>query len=368
MAAGSRRGRAHRWDGAPTIERGTRDTDYSCAPTQAWNQQRCDRAADWLRQGLDEAIIGKASRTKVDYSRKEKIAAQRAAERRGEQRKRILIAAGSILVVIAVVVAFIVFKANSKPSTSTGAAGPTGSSLSAVVSTVTSVPASTLDAVGNGGSAVTAKPIKISGPALTSGGKPEMVYEGAEYCPYCAAERWAMIVALSRFGTFSGLQTIRSASADGAGNAEPYPATPTWTFVHATYTSKYLTFTPVEAYTNVPDTSTGFYTTLQKPTAAQTALLTKYDAPPYVASADAGSIPFVDFGTKYMIVGASYSPQVLSGLSWSQIAADLRNPSSPVAQGIDGVANYMTAAICKMTGNQPASACTPAVQALEGSM
>ena len=37
---------------------------------------------------------------------------------------------------------------------------------------------------------------------------------GAEYCPYCAAERWSMIVALGRFGTFSGLQTMRSSSTD----------------------------------------------------------------------------------------------------------------------------------------------------------
>ncbi len=316
--------------------------------------------------------MGKASRTKVDYSRREKIAAQRAAEHRAEQRRRILIASGSILAVIAVVVAFIVFKATSKPSTPTASSGSTitGSALNDVVSTVTSVPASTLDTVGNGGSAVTAKPIPVKGTpaALTSGGKPEMLYEGAEYCPYCAAERWSMIVALSRFGTFSGLQTIRSATRNGGGTAEPYPATPTWTFANATYTSKYLTFTPVEAYTNIPDTSTGFYTTLQKPTAAQTALLTKYDAPPYVSSADAGSIPFVDFGNKSLIIGASYNPGILSGLSWSQIAADLSNPSSPVAKSIDGVANYMTAAICKMTGNQPASACTPAVQSLEGSV
>ncbi len=316
--------------------------------------------------------MGKASRTKVDYSRREKIAAQRAAEHRAEQRRRILIASGSVIAVIAVVVAFIVFKANSKPSTPAASSSSTvtGSALNDLVATVTSVPASTLDKVGNGGSAVSAKPIPVKGtaPALTSGGKPEMVYEGAEYCPYCAAERWAMIVALSRFGTFSGLQTISSATKDGGGSAEPYPATPTWTFAHATYTSKYLTFTPVEAYTNIPDTSTGFYTTLQTPTAAQTALLTKYDAPPYVASADAGSIPFVDFGNKALIIGASYNPGILSGLSWSQIAADLSNPNSSVAKSIDGVANYMTAAICKMTGNQPASACTPTVQSLEGSV
>jgi hypothetical protein len=56
---------------------------------------------------------------------------------------------------------------------------------------------------------------------------------------------------------------------------------------------------------------------------------------------------------------------VLSGLSWSTVATDLHNSSSPVAQAVDGTANYITAALCKMTGNQPASACTSVVQSLE---
>jgi hypothetical protein len=318
--------------------------------------------------------MGKASRTKVDSSRREKIAAQRAAERRAEQRRRLLIAGGSILAVVVIIVAFIVFKANKSSTPPTAATGTslTGSALAGAVSTVTSVPAATLDSVGSGSGSVSAKPLTISGggsagsgSSLTSAGKPEMLYEGAEYCPYCAAERWAMIVALSRFGTFSGLATIHSAAADGAGNAEPYPNTPTWTFVNATYTSKYLSFVPVEEETNIPDKATGGYTTLDKPTTEQTALLTKYDAPPYIASADAGSIPFIDFGNKYVIIGASYNPQVLAGLSWSQIATDLHNPSTAVAKAVDGTANYITAAICKMTGNQPASACTSAVQSLE---
>jgi hypothetical protein len=306
--------------------------------------------------------MGKASRTKVESSRREKIAAQRAAERRSEQRRRILIAGGSVLVIIVVVVAFIVIKANSKPAkTSSSALG--GSSLSQTVSKLTSVPASTLDSVGKGGGAVTAIPQPVkSAPALTANGKPEMLYMGAEYCPYCAAERWAMIVALSRFGTFSGLQTTHSSSSD------VYANTPTWTFAKASFTSQYLTFTPVEMQTNVPDASTGSYTQLQTPTAAQNAILTKYDAAPYVASADAGSIPFIDYGGKYLTVGASYNPGVLAGLSWSTVAADLSNPSSGVAKAVDGTANYMTAAICKMTGNQPASACTSTVQSLEASL
>jgi hypothetical protein len=288
--------------------------------------------------------------------------------RRADQSRRMVMAAGSIIVVAAVVLTFVLIKLNSKTTTSPPRSSPSSGHASvapaAVIGKVTSVPVSTLDAVGGGGGVVTARPISISGTALTLNGKPEMLYLGAEFCPFCAAERWAMIVALSRFGTFSGLATIRSAAADGAGNAEPYPDTATWTFVKASYSSPYLAFTPVETLTNIPDPSTGSYTTLQTPTSAQQALVTKYDAPPYVPSGYNGSIPFIDFGNKYVIIGASYSPQVLAGLSWSQIADDLSNPNSPVAQGIDGTANYITAAICAMTGNQPASACTAAVRSL----
>jgi hypothetical protein len=315
--------------------------------------------------------MGKASRTKVDASRREKIAAQRAAARRAEQRRRILIASGSIVAVLAIVLVFVVIKVNSKPaSAAAGPNGPTGAALSSVVSNVTSVPASTLNTVGDGNGAFTGKiqAIKPAGAPLTANGKPEMLYMGGEYCPYCAAARWSMIVALSRFGTFSGLQTIHSAAANGAGQAEPDPNTPTWTFANAKYTSQYLTFSPVELQTNIPDAATGSYTNLQTPTKAQQALLTKYDAAPYVESSQAGAIPFIDFGNKYVSIGTPYDPGVLAKLSWATIAADLHNPNSAVAQAVDGTANHITAAICKMTGNQPASACTAAVQSLESSL
>jgi hypothetical protein len=274
------------------------------------------------------------------------------------------------VVVIAIVLAFVLVKMNSKPGTTASGAsnGPTGTALASVVTNATSVPVSTLNAVGAGSGVIASglpQAIK-GGTPLTSGGKPEVLYMGAEYCPYCAAERWAMVVALSRFGTFSGLSTVHS----GNNTGEVFPNTPTWTFYKSTYTSKYLTFTPVEMQTNIPtQTSNGLsYTTLQTPTKAQQTLLTKYDAPPYVPSASAGSIPFIDFGNKYLLSGASYSPQVLAGKSWSQIASALKDPTSPIAQAVDGTANYLTATICKLTGNQPASACTPVVQHLQAKL
>jgi hypothetical protein len=299
--------------------------------------------------------MGKASRAKRDGTRREKIAAQRARERRAEIRNRLLIASGSIVVVIAIVAVFIVVKVNAKPAAAAASNGPVGTALANVVSNTTSVPASTLDAVGAG--SVTGGPTKVSGSPLTQNGKPEMLYVGAEYCPYCAAERWAMVVALSRFGTFSGLHTVHSSSSD------VYANTPTWTFYKSSYTSKYLSFTAVETLSNVPDkSSSAGYTALQSTTSAEQTLMNTYDTQ--------GSIPFVDIGNKYVQVGnpTGYGPQVLSGKSWSQIAAALKQPSSAIAKGVDGEANYITAEICKLTGNQPASACTPVVKQLEAKL
>ena len=49
----------------------------------------------------------------------------------------------------------------------------------------------------------------VTGSPLTAKGRPEVLCVGTEYCPYCAAQSWALIVALSRFGMFTGLRTIR---------------------------------------------------------------------------------------------------------------------------------------------------------------
>jgi Domain of unknown function (DUF929) len=312
--------------------------------------------------------MGKASKDKRGTSRSQLIAAQRAAARRGEVRRRIMLAAGSIVAVVAVVLTFVLVKADSGPGTAPLASnGPTGSALASVIRDVTTVPASVLDKVGAGtidrsgvGSVNPAGAdyiAPVSGPLLTSGGKPELLYIGANYCPYCAAERWAMIVALSRFGTFSGLSTIHSSTTDSPAGI------PTWTFFGSKYTSKYLTFTSVEETQNYRKGNSAApnvgYVPLQTPTAAQQALLEQYDT--------SGYIPFIDVANKYVEVGnlLPYGPQVLQGLSWSQIAQSMRDPSSPVAQCVDASANYLTAAILKVTGNQPASACTPAVKALE---
>ncbi|HEY2579393.1 MAG TPA: DUF929 family protein [Streptosporangiaceae bacterium] len=297
--------------------------------------------------------MGKASRNKRTGSARDRIAAQRAAARRTEVRNRVFLASGAVVVVIVIVVAFIVVKANQKPA-KVVSDGPTGVALAKLVDTVVAVPDSVLDKVGPG--PITAGPTPVSGETpLTSGGKPEVLYIGAEYCPFCAAQRWSMVVSLSKFGTFTNLRTIHSSSTDS------YANTPTFTFYKSTYTSKYITFTPVETLTNVATGNAGG-APLQNPTAQQSALWAKLDSN--------GSIPFIDWGNRYDEVGnlQPFGPQYLTGKTWNQIAAALTDPTSQIAQGVDGSANYMTAAICKLTNNQPASACTSVIQGLEAKL
>jgi hypothetical protein len=124
-------------------------------------------------------------------------------------------------------------------------------------------------------------------------------------------------------------------------------------------------FQPVEMQTNQLSGST--YSTLDTPTAAQQKLIATYDVPPYFPSK--GAIPFVDFAGRYGLSGASYDVSVLDGHSSDEIAKALHDPDSPIAKGIVGTANAMTAAICAATDDQPASACSiPAVTALRAKL
>jgi hypothetical protein len=272
----------------------------------------------------------KAAKTQ---SARDRVAAQRAQARRAETRRRALIVGTSLAVVLAVVLGLVIVRLNHSPARPGAAV-----SDAAVAQQVATVPPATFDAVGAG----TATGLKsISGqPELTMNGKPEVLYMGGEFCPYCAAERWAIAAALSRFGTLSGVQFIHSSPTD------VYPSTPTLSFANARYTSKYVAFVPVELYSETPDTSspTG-YASLQQPTSQQAALINRYAG---------GSIPFVDIGNRYVASGTQFMPSALAGLSWAQVASAMHDPNSPIARDIDGAANMIAAAIAKLTHGQPA--------------
>jgi Domain of unknown function (DUF929) len=263
--------------------------------------------------------------------------------------------AGLVIVIVIVLVAVKVFGG------STPASGPVQTPASpAVVAEVTGVPASVFDTVGvTSAVAPIYPPIVITGQkpltfADTSGKTlPGVFFFGAEYCPHCAAERWAIIVALSRFGTFHNLGNMQSSSSDVD------PNTQTFTFHGATYTSKYFVFKTDEYESNELNAAGTEYTILEQPTKVEAKLVDKYNTSTYFPSLSAGelSFPFLDFGNK-VLSEENYDPGILAGLTREEIASGLKSAKNPITQAIVASANYLSAAVCNVDGQLPATVCT----------
>ncbi|HEY3716215.1 MAG TPA: DUF929 family protein [Jatrophihabitantaceae bacterium] len=271
-----------------------------------------------------------------------RLAAQRAlagaASARAARRRRLMTVLAPVAVVIAVVAILVAVKVAS------GSSGPksgvkAATAAQSVAAAVTGVPLAVLDKIGTGD--VATPPTALTGSPLSADGKPRILFVGAEWCPYCAAERWPLAIALSRFGTLTGLGEVSSSPSD------VYPNTATLTLHGSSYSSQYLSLTAKEIYSN--QASGNSYQPLDTLDAADQALFT---------SVGKGSFPFIDIGGKYLISGASYDPATLEGKTQAQIAAALSDSSSPIAKAVDGSANVITAALCTLTGNKPAAVCT----------
>ena len=234
---------------------------------------------------------------RTSSSARAKLAAERARQER--RRRRMFLVAIPVAVVLVAVGALVAVRLagglGASPTPSAGLASD------GVISAVTSVPATVLDQVGTGSVATLPQP--VNGPPLTDGGKPKVLYVGAEYCPYCAAERWAMVVALSRFGTFTGLGQTASAAHD------VFPSTPTLTFHGSSFTSSTITFTGVETQSN--QIANGDYAPLDTLSAADQQTFSTYNKPPYVTTS--GSIPFVDIGRQVPDLGRLVQPAAHAG-------------------------------------------------------
>jgi thiol-disulfide isomerase/thioredoxin len=213
----------------------------------------------------------------------------------------------------------------------------------ALLSAVENPSASVVNAVGSGGQPGEMVRFPASAKLVDSSGKPMVVYVGAEYCPFCAAERWVMVMWLSRFGSFKNLSEIQSSSTDVDAN------TSTFTFHKATYSSPYLDF----SHNEIEDRS---QQPLESMTAQVSSIFTKYDTTPFTSQS--GQFPFVDIGGVFTLYTTSYDPAILKNLTWDQIGAKLTNPNDPVTKAIVGNANILTAATCIVTGDQPASVCS----------
>ena len=259
----------------------------------------------------------------------------------------LLIAGVTVVLLVAIIV--LIARGNSNAPAGISSAAP-----ASVTQPLTNAPASLYASVGTGGltSPFQGLPGAYIGGSNGGGGiakgpdgKPVFFFAGAEYCPYCAAERWSMVMALSRFGTISNLTLSASTGSD------VYPNTPTFTFVGSSYSSNYIDFQSVEGEDRDQNT-------LQTPTTQQQQYL-NFNNTPYIK--DGNGIPFLNFANQYVTNGAGYSPGVLDSLTWQDIATKIKtSPSDQVTQNIVGNANFITAAICQTTGQQPASVCQQA--------
>jgi hypothetical protein len=261
---------------------------------------------------------------------REQAAAARLAQQRAEQRRRAVTIIGGVVVVALVVGIGIAYQFLKGPaSNAVGVASP------ALVSQVTNVSQDTVERVAAGSAA--SKPETINGTVLGTPAKPTLLYIGAEFCPFCAAQRWAMVNALSRFGHFTGLHTIRS-SEDGLA---------TFTFLKSHYTSKFVTLVAKEEEDQNQKT-------LQPLTKTEQTQWETYLGP----GASGPGFPFMDLNGKYVFTSPLVDPSLLSGKNWTQIAAAIATPTSTLGKAEIGAANYITSTICRENGGKPAAVCT----------
>lgn len=258
--------------------------------------------------------------------------------RQAAQRRNRLYAIAAVVVVVAIVAVVVIFSVSSS-----GGSKPRQPAPAAAVTQMENVPIATMVAAVT---KVNPQNLNYANPAaggtLTSAGKPEVLFIGAEFCPICAAERWPMTLALMKFGKFTNLQQTHSAVSDG--NAG------TWSYYGSTYSSPYLTFDPQEVYTN--QRAGNGYKQLQTPTTQAQK----------VWSANQGSnesFPFIDLGGTATIQSAQFNPQLIYYQKFDYILGAVGDNTSNIGAQIDASAAVFVKYLCNMTHNQgPPGVCS----------
>lgn len=257
-------------------------------------------------------------------------AARLRAEAAGKDRQRTQVIAASVAVVVVVIAVVLGVVISNRPQDAPAASGG-----AAALAALEKLPASVYDSAA-APTPAQAPPKVEGGTALTQDGKPKVLYVGAEYCPFCAMERWALIGALSRFGTFTGITETTSSSTD------VHPDTPTFSFKDATYTSDVVAFQAVE-------TQDREHKPLQTLDGENLALFQKLNP--------GGGIPWVTYGGTHATSGATVDANAFEGKTYDQIIAGIRDPSSDIGKTVTPAINMITAQICEQTKGQPANVC-----------
>jgi len=173
---------------------------------------------------------------------------------------------------------------------------------------------------------VLGKFVEVSEDTVRRGGKLTVFFMGAEYCPYSAAERWAIVRSLQKFGQWQGLKQTISAARD-----QPFLNLPTYDFTEATYNSPHIEFVARE-------TKDREFKPFQKLLKTEEKIVRKHDPKK--------EIPFLLLGGRFMQIGSGFPPKIFIGHTFRQTETELKKVESEIRKTIDEEANIITALLC----------------------
>jgi len=168
--------------------------------------------------------------------------------------------------------------------------------------------------------------VEVSNDTVRRAGKLFVFFMGAEYCPYCAAERWAIVRSLQKFGQWTGLKQTISAARD-----QPFLNLPTYDFTEAVYNSPHIEFVARE----VKDRD---FKPLQKLLKTEETLVRKHNPKK--------EIPFLLIAGRFMQIGSGFPPKIFIGHTFRQTETELKRADSEIRKTIDDEANVITALLC----------------------
>jgi hypothetical protein len=177
------------------------------------------------------------------------------------------------------------------------------------------------------------------------GGKALVLFVSALFDGPSASERWALVKALSQFGTFSG---VGPSTSNQAVHGQKPITVPTFNLEHAQYSSRYVVF-------DHRDVEDFWGNVLQKLSKADTKMVARFQF-----------IPILIVGN-YYLSKPMVSPEEYVGDNAAFTFTQLRyalahnynglNLLGQLVSDINAEANILTALICHADGGKPSSVC-----------
>ncbi|MGA3020839.1 MAG: DUF929 family protein [Candidatus Micrarchaeales archaeon] len=212
-------------------------------------------------------------------------------------------------------------------------------------------------------------------------GKPTVIYLGSTTCIFCAENRWAMAMALSRFGNFSMLFKGYSALQDGDLPSifwAPTHYNSSSTEAGDFYNSSYINFIAIEDGNPI----SGGFSLNPIPTIASRINSTKnlayIDALAYLLSTgDLRGTPFTVWGAyevggvDAVVLGNSTptsNTYPLTYMTHEQVLEQFANPKDQFAWSEYAAADIYVAMVCKTLGNKAPVCKLPAIVSIESQL